>query len=361
MAKAFEGTRGTLASRMLSALRAGAKEGGDRRGMESSALVVVHREPWFQRSWPDNWVNIRVDMHPRPIGELERILRADEAATRKYLASRAAAALMEEARKGLGTLGNWGFRRGRREVQPLLHPWTDRVSRAEWRPASEPVPLSPPSISNVLRWGGSPSRIEIRPRLDDLRDGGSVVLLRHFTRVGGPTSAQIRRRAGAPHGRSPAFPSRARPDGRFLAFADQLRRAGHTVHTPDLFDRHTFALIDEGVPYPKKVGFGPSPTGGAKRPRAFRVAWSTPFLTRGDVGAVPRPTRPGEKGALLFSGAFRAEEFGGRWPEHVPFQIHMMEGEVGSGRGLDRRAETGRFRPGRRALPLPWRPPFIRR
>jgi uncharacterized Ntn-hydrolase superfamily protein len=99
MARAFESTRGTLASRMLSALRAGAKEGGDRRGLESSAVVVVHREPWFQRSWPDNWVNIRVDMHPRPILELERILRADEAATRKYLAGRAAAARRKKRSK----------------------------------------------------------------------------------------------------------------------------------------------------------------------------------------------------------------------------------------------------------------------
>ena len=33
----------------------------------------------------------------------------------------------------------------------------------------------------------------------------------------------------------------------FLAFADQLRRARHTVHTPDLYDGHTFASIDDGV------------------------------------------------------------------------------------------------------------------
>lgn len=94
MAKAFESTRGTLASRMLRALKAGAKEGGDRRGMESAALMVYHRERWTPWHTPDFWVNLRVDRHPRPIGELERLLRLDEAETRRYLAQRAA-----EARK----------------------------------------------------------------------------------------------------------------------------------------------------------------------------------------------------------------------------------------------------------------------
>ena len=38
-------------------------------------------------------------------------------------------------------------------------------------------------------------------------------------------------------------------------------------------------------------------------------------------------TRPGAKGALLFSAAFPATEFGGSWPQSVPFQIHMMESD----------------------------------
>src|SRR5215471_12721258 len=41
----------------------------------------------------------------------------------------------------------------------------------------------------------------------------------------------------------------------FTAFADELRRAGHTVHTPDLFDGRTFASIDEGLEYAEQVGF----------------------------------------------------------------------------------------------------------
>ena len=42
----------------------------------------------------------------------------------------------------------------------------------------------------------------------------------------------------------------------FLAFADELRAAGHVVHAPDLYDGKTFADITEGVGYAKQVGFG---------------------------------------------------------------------------------------------------------
>jgi len=91
MSKAFESSRGTLGVRMLRALEAGAAAGGDRRGIESAALVVVHRERWFPKSWSDRWVDIRADRHPRPIAELGRLLRADEAETKRFLVSRAAA------------------------------------------------------------------------------------------------------------------------------------------------------------------------------------------------------------------------------------------------------------------------------
>jgi uncharacterized Ntn-hydrolase superfamily protein len=60
--------------------------------MESSALLVVHREPWYQSSWPDHWTNLRVDRHRRPVEELERLLRMDEADTRRFLRRRASAA-----------------------------------------------------------------------------------------------------------------------------------------------------------------------------------------------------------------------------------------------------------------------------
>lgn len=90
MAKAFESSRGSLGSRMLQALVAGAREGGDRRGLQSAALLVVHRESWYQAGWPDHWTNLRVDRHSQPIRELARLLRLDEAETRRFLAKRAA-------------------------------------------------------------------------------------------------------------------------------------------------------------------------------------------------------------------------------------------------------------------------------
>jgi uncharacterized Ntn-hydrolase superfamily protein len=99
MARSFESTRGTLASRMVAAIKAGAREGGDSRGMDSAALFVAHREPWFPKTWSDYWVNIRVDLHRRPIAELERILRVDEKDTRQFLARRSAAKRRKKGKK----------------------------------------------------------------------------------------------------------------------------------------------------------------------------------------------------------------------------------------------------------------------
>ena len=41
-----------------------------------------------------------------------------------------------------------------------------------------------------------------------------------------------------------------------VAFADELRRAGHTVHTPDLFEGRTFENVEEGVSHAREIGFG---------------------------------------------------------------------------------------------------------
>ena len=114
----------------------------------------------------------------------------------------------------------------------------------------------------------------------------------------------------------------------FLAFADELRAAGHTVHAPDLYDGKTFATLDEGVGYAKQVGFG---TIGE---RCRLAAESLPNelvyagFSLGVMGAQElAQTRPGAKGALLFSAAFPASEFGGSWSPGVPLQIHMMEAD----------------------------------
>ncbi len=111
-----------------------------------------------------------------------------------------------------------------------------------------------------------------------------------------------------------------------LAFADELRAAGHVVHTPDLYDGNTFTDLDDGVGYAKKVGFGTI----AERGRAAADGLPAELVYAGfSLGVMPAQelaqTRPGAKGALLFSAAFPASEFGGSWPSGVPLQIHMME------------------------------------
>jgi uncharacterized Ntn-hydrolase superfamily protein len=71
MAKAFRAANGDLADRMLAALDAAEEAGGDFRGRESAALVVVsgdrEQEPW-QRVF-----DVRVDNHPEPLRELRRL------------------------------------------------------------------------------------------------------------------------------------------------------------------------------------------------------------------------------------------------------------------------------------------------
>jgi dienelactone hydrolase len=112
----------------------------------------------------------------------------------------------------------------------------------------------------------------------------------------------------------------------FLAFADALRGAGHVVHAPDLYDGNTFTDLDEGVGYARKVGFGTI----AERGRLAADALPNELVYAGfSLGAMPAQmlaqTRPGAQGALLFSAAFPASEFGDSWPPGVPVQIHMME------------------------------------
>jgi uncharacterized Ntn-hydrolase superfamily protein len=72
MARSFEMTPGDLPERLLAALAAGQREGGDRRGLQSAALLIVRKEGGYDRG-SDRWVDLRVDDHPSPIEELRRI------------------------------------------------------------------------------------------------------------------------------------------------------------------------------------------------------------------------------------------------------------------------------------------------
>jgi uncharacterized Ntn-hydrolase superfamily protein len=80
MASAFESTMGDLADRMLAALDAGQKAGGDIRGKQSAAILIVKGEgsgrPW---AGADRVFDLRVDDHPEPIQELRRLVRLQRA------------------------------------------------------------------------------------------------------------------------------------------------------------------------------------------------------------------------------------------------------------------------------------------
>lgn len=73
MAQAFEHSRGELADRLVKALAAGQKAGGDRRGQESAGLLVVRAQGGYA-GYNDRYIDLRVDDDPQPIRKLERLL-----------------------------------------------------------------------------------------------------------------------------------------------------------------------------------------------------------------------------------------------------------------------------------------------
>lgn len=74
MAEAFEKAEGDLLDKLIAGLSAGQFAGGDRRGMQSAALFVVRKEGGYEGG-NDRYVDVRVDEHPSPIEELERIFK----------------------------------------------------------------------------------------------------------------------------------------------------------------------------------------------------------------------------------------------------------------------------------------------
>ncbi len=78
MARAFETTKGDLAERMMAALEAAQGQGGDIRGKQSAAMVVVSGKP-TGKSWVDRKVDLRVDDSPEPLKELRRLLNINRA------------------------------------------------------------------------------------------------------------------------------------------------------------------------------------------------------------------------------------------------------------------------------------------
>jgi dienelactone hydrolase len=114
------------------------------------------------------------------------------------------------------------------------------------------------------------------------------------------------------------------------AFADELRAAGHTVHTPDLFDGRTFESIPEGMAFIEATGFD------ELRARGVRTADDLPaelvyggFSFGVTIAQQLAQTRPGARAALLFYSAvpISGEWAFGPWPDGVPVQIHGADAD----------------------------------
>ncbi len=118
------------------------------------------------------------------------------------------------------------------------------------------------------------------------------------------------------HGQTPGFHT----------FADDLRRAGHTVHTPDLYDGRAFASLEDGVAYAESIGFE------TIIDRGVATAAALPFelvYIGFSLGVLPAQklaqTRPGVRGAVLIHSCVPFEMFSPSWPDEVPVRIHAME------------------------------------
>jgi dienelactone hydrolase len=134
------------------------------------------------------------------------------------------------------------------------------------------------------------------------------------------------------------------------AFADELRKAGHIVHTPDLFDGRIFDDIEQGMSFVHEVGFGEVIKRGEQ---AVQDLPSKLVYAGFSLGVVPAQklaqTRRGARGALFFYACVPVTEFGEAWPKELPVQVHGMdadpifvgEGDIDAARALIAQAEHG--------------------
>jgi uncharacterized Ntn-hydrolase superfamily protein len=109
MAKAYRGAKGDLAERLLAALRAAQAEGGDIRGQQSAAILIVKGKPSGQ-PWNDRLFDLRVEDNPDPLKELGRLVQL-----------RRAYRLMDEG-DGFVTAGKWDEAKGAYEAAAKLAP-----------------------------------------------------------------------------------------------------------------------------------------------------------------------------------------------------------------------------------------------
>ena len=112
------------------------------------------------------------------------------------------------------------------------------------------------------------------------------------------------------------------------SFAEELRQAKHTVHTPDLFDGRTFDTIEEGMAFAREAGFGALAERGVAAaegigPEVVYAGFSFGVMVAQQLAQ----TRAGARGALLMSGCLPVSEFGAAWPASVPVQVHGKDND----------------------------------
>jgi dienelactone hydrolase len=116
-------------------------------------------------------------------------------------------------------------------------------------------------------------------------------------------------------------------------FADALGDAGHTVHTPDLYDGQRFDRIQDGIAHSEELG---GPMAIVDRGRAAVASLPTEVVYVGfSLGVLAAQslaqTRPGAGGAVLCYAALPLGEWGDNWPatwpEGVRLQLHILQGD----------------------------------
>ncbi len=128
-----------------------------------------------------------------------------------------------------------------------------------------------------------------------------------------------------------------------VAFADELRHAGHVVHTPDLFEGRTFDTVQEGVSHAGEIGFDEIIVRGVRAVDGLPVELVYAGFSLGVMPAQKlAQTRAGARGALFLHACLPVSEFSPAWPDEVPVQIHAMdadpffveEGDIDAARAL---------------------------
>lgn len=103
MARAYENTQGDLLARLMSALKAAQEQGGDIRGKQSAAILIVPVETKGQ-PWKEKIVDLRIDDHPQPLEQMERLIKVHRAYEHmnkgdEYLAQNEVAEALDEYSK----------------------------------------------------------------------------------------------------------------------------------------------------------------------------------------------------------------------------------------------------------------------